>query len=84
MCFNGRTGIVVVHSAACEEKLLIRLRSLCDAHLQLRVEKIGKKMANVLEITKAQNAELNQDNMVSFEVETNIGIHVLPMGRIRA
>ena len=45
---------------------------------------MGKKLANVSEATKAQNAELNQDNMVSFEVEANIGIHVLPMGRVKA
>ena len=84
LCARGKTIFVVAHSAAFEERLLVRLRHLCDAHLILRVEKLGPRMANTLEVSKVENAELVNNNIVSFEVKPGIGMQVLPMSKVKA
>ncbi|MBI4282198.1 MAG: AAA family ATPase [Chloroflexi bacterium] len=38
LCEGGRTLFVVVHSSAFSETMLIRVRSLCDAHFRLHLE----------------------------------------------
>jgi len=38
-CSNGRTIILTIHPDIFEDKLLTRLRALCDAYLNLSVEK---------------------------------------------
>lgn len=41
LCDRGRSIIVVAHSYAFEEEMLSRTRSLCDAHLSLRLEQVA-------------------------------------------
>lgn len=43
LCATGSSIIVILHSHAVSSELLARIRSLCDAHLQLRTEEVGKK-----------------------------------------
>ena len=52
LCNDETTIIVVGHSHAFDEKMLTRLKDLCDAYLSLRVEKIGVKLTRILEVTK--------------------------------
>ena len=84
LCSNGRTIILVAHSHAFDEQMLIRLRSLCDAHLSFRVENVGAKLVKVLEVHKIQNAEGLTGNVVSFEVEPGIGMRIIPISKARA
>ena len=46
LCNDETTIIVVGHSHAFDEKMLTRLKDLCDAYLSLRVEKIGVKLTS--------------------------------------
>jgi len=41
LCDEGKVIICTVHFDAFDPSILTRVRSLCDAHLRLRVEKIG-------------------------------------------
>ena len=84
MCNEGRTVILVAHSYAFDERMLIRLRALCDAHLSLRVERVGAKLAKMLEVYKIHNAMLSTGNVVSFEVEPGIGMRVIPIRMAKA
>jgi len=83
LCSGGRTVIVVVHSHGLTGELLIRLRSLCDAHLQLRTEEVGQKLVKTLEVTKVRGAEQSTGNIVSFEVEPGWGIRVIPISKVK-
>ena len=74
---------MVGHSATFGESLRERLRSLCDAHLSLRVAKVGVRLAKTVEICKAEGAELGGGNTLSFEVEAGSGMHLLPMSRVK-
>jgi len=84
LCVDGRVILLVAHSFAFDEKMLVRLRTLCSAHLNLRVENVGSKQARVLEVSKIQNAEGMTDNLIFFNVEPQIGMRILPFSKAQA
>ena len=84
LCAQGSTIILAGNSYAFDEKMLVRLRALCDAQLTLRAEKLGVKNIKTLEVRKANNTEMDRDNLISFEVKPTIGMHLVPAGRARA
>jgi len=82
LCGGGTTVLIVVHSHGVSRDLLIRIRSLCDAHLQLRTEEVGTRLLKTLEVTKVKGAEQTTGNIVSFEVEPGWGMRVVPISKI--
>ncbi len=83
LCSGGTTVILVVHSHGLTKELLIRIRSLCDAHLRLRTEEVGNKLIKTLEVTKVRGAEQSTGNIVSFEVEPGWGMRIIPVSKVR-
>lgn len=83
LCSDGTTVVAIVHSHGLTRELLTRIRSLCDAHLQLRTEEVGNKLVKTLEVTKVRGAEQTTGNIVSFEVEPAWGIRVIPINKIK-
>ena len=84
LCDEGRTVFIVVHSYAFEEKMLIRIRSLCDAHLNLRLEQVGERLIKVFEVSKVMNAERTTGNILSFDVDPGIGMRIIPVTKAKA
>jgi len=82
ICSDGKTVIVVIHSHGLNNELLIRLRSLCDAHLQLRTEEVGQKLVKTLEVTKVRGADKSTGNIISFEVEPGWGMRIIPINKV--
>ena len=83
MCGQGNTVVIIAHSHGLNGELLTRLRSLCDAHLQLRTEEMGKKLVKTLEVTKIRGADKATGNIISFEVEPGWGMRVVPMNKVQ-
>jgi flagellar protein FlaH len=83
LCDAGRTIFLIVHSHAFNENMLIRVRSLCDGHLRLRLEEAGERLIKVLEVLKMRNAERTTGNIISFDVEPQLGIRVLPVAKAK-
>ncbi len=83
LCADGTTVMVIIHTHGLTRELLTRLRSLCDAHLQLRTEEVGNKLVKTLEVTKVRGAEQTTGNIVSFEVEPGWGIRVIPINKAK-
>lgn len=83
LCSDGTTVITIIHSHGLTRELLTRIRSLCDAHLQLRTEEAGNKLVKTLEVTKVRGAEQTTGNIVSFEVEPGWGIRVIPLNKAK-
>jgi flagellar protein FlaH len=83
LCTDGTTVITIIHSHGLTRELLTRIRSLCDAHLQLRTEEVGNKLVKTLEVTKVRGAEQTTGNIVSFEVEPGWGIRVIPINKAK-
>jgi len=83
-CDLDRTVIFTMHSHAFSEQMFIRLRSICDAHLRLRVEEVGDRLVKALEVAKIRGAEKSTGNVISFEVEPNLGMRIVPITKAKA
>ena len=73
--------LTVVHSHAVDNDLLIRIQSLCDAHLRMRTENAGSKLVKIMEVSKIRGASRNTGNIVSFEIEPGIGMRIIPISK---
>ncbi len=81
LCSEGVTIINIIHSHAVSGELLVRITSLCDAHLCLRTEEVGNKLVKVMEVSKVRGASKNTGNIVSFEVEPGLGMRIIPISK---
>ncbi len=84
MCDDGRTIIAVCHSDAFDDKMLIRISSLCDAHLVLRMEQVAEGLVKVMEVAKVRNADQSTGNIITFDVEPGIGMKMIPISKAKA
>ncbi len=66
------------------EQMFIRLRSICDAHMRLKVEEVGDQLVKALEVAKIRGAEKSTGNVISFEVEPNLGMRIVPITKAKA
>ncbi len=84
LCDKGRTIINVTHTYAFNHDFLIRVRSVCDAHLKLLIEKVGDKLVKTLEVSKIRGAVLNTGNILTFDVEPGVGLKIMPISKAKA
>ena len=83
LCSRGATVIVVLHSHAMSGEVASPVRSLCDAHLQLRAEQDGQRLIKTLEVSKVRGASNVTGAIVSFDVEPGWGMRVIPVSKAR-
>ena len=81
LCSEGMTIVIVVHSHAVDKELLVRLTSLCDAHLRIRTEEVGERLIKAMEVAKVRGASKRTGNIVSFEVEPGFGMRIIPINK---
>lgn len=81
LCSEGMTVVVIVHSHAVDRDLLVRITSLCDAHLRLRTEEVGERLIKAMEVSKVRGASKRTGNIVSFEVEPGLGMRIIPISK---
>lgn len=84
LCDDGKTLLLTMHSYAFGEAMFIRIRSICDAYLRLRVTEIGAQLLKELEVAKVRGAEQTTGNIIAFDVEPNMGMRIIPMTRAKA
>jgi len=84
ICGHGTTIILVVHSYACEDNIFSHIESMCDAHFRLHIDEEGDKLQKKLEMTKVRGSKRVKDNVVSFEVESGLGMKVLTWSKVTA
>ncbi|MBL8165836.1 MAG: flagellar accessory protein FlaH, partial [Anaerolineae bacterium] len=83
LCAGGATVIVTLHAQAVSNDLMSPLRSMCDAHLQLRSEQDGQKLVKTLEVAKIRGAGSSTGAIVGFDVEPGWGMRVIPISKAR-
>lgn len=81
---QGRTIFVAVHSYAFGAEMFTRLRSLCDGYITLGSEQMQGRQLSMLEVNKINTTELSNGNSVSFVVEPEVGMRMIPVSKIRA
>jgi len=84
LCDEGKVIICTVHLDAFDPSILTRVRSLCDGHIRLRVEKLGAQLQKTIEVAKIRGAEVPTGNISGFEVEPGLGIRIVPVSKARA
>jgi len=84
LCNEGQTILIVVHGYAFDENLLIRVRSMCDAHLRMTIEQLGDKLLKSMEVSKVRGATKVTGNVVAFEVEPGFGMRIIPVSKAKA
>jgi archaeal flagellar protein FlaH len=83
-CDEGRTIVNVTHSYALDSGVLVRVRSASDAHLRLMIEKVGDKLVKTLEVAKVRGAVSTTGNVVTFDVEPEVGMKIMPLSKAKA
>lgn len=84
LCDLGKTIMLTAHGYAFPENLLIRIKSICDAHLHLRIEEAGDQMIKSLEVAKIRGARKSTGNIVSFDVDPGFGLRIIPISKVKA
>ena len=84
ICDTGRALVCTAHSHAFEERILTRVRSVCDAHLRVLVEPGASELVKTMEIAKVRGAELATGSIISFSIEPGIGMRIIPISKARA
>jgi flagellar protein FlaH len=64
--------------------VLVRVRSASDAHLRLMIEKVGDKLVKTLEVAKVRGAVSSTGNVVTFDVEPEVGMKIMPLSKAKA
>lgn len=82
-CDEGRSIFLVAHSYAFDEQILSRVRSICDAHLSLKLEQVGDRMVKIMEVLKVRGADRTTGEVVSFEIEPKSGMNIIPLSKAR-
>ena len=83
LCAKGTTVMITLHTGAVENDLMNPIRSLCDAHLNLRTEQDGQRLVKTLEVAKIRGAASGTGAIVAFEVEPGWGMRVIPISKAR-
>ncbi len=78
VCDGGKTILITLHQYAFDEDTLIRIRSIADGHIKLKVETLGDKNVNMMEVSKIRGASKASGNVVSFEVQPGYGMKIIP------
>jgi flagellar protein FlaH len=84
LCDSAVSLVLTLHSYATTEQMMTRLSSICDAHLRLRVEDLGTQLVKVIEVSKVRGATKTTGNIVSFDVEPNFGMKIIPITKAKA
>ena len=84
LCAENRTIINVASTYAFDDTTLARLRSMCDAHLTLRTEEVGDQLVKILEVAKVRGASKTTGNIITFDIEPDLGIKIIPFSRTSA
>ncbi len=80
----GKTILNISNAYAFDNTTLARLRSMCDAHLSLRVEEVGDQLVKVMEVSKIRGASKSTGNIITFDVEPNLGMRIIPISKASA
>lgn len=84
LCDRGKTILISVHGYAFSQAVLYRLRSVCSVCLELRIEQIGDQWVKTMEIQKLRGARKTTGNLLSFDVDGEFGLKIIPVSRVKA
>lgn len=79
LCDNGKTILITAHRYAFNEETLVRIRSICDGHIELRMNEVGDRLMRTIRVAKIRGAQRSTGNIVNFEVVPAFGLRIVPI-----
>ncbi len=83
LCAKGLSVMVTLHSDGVNNDMLGPIRSMCDAHLNLKSAQDGQKLVKTLEVAKIRGAASGTGSIFGFDVEPGWGMRVIPISKAR-
>lgn len=83
LCDSGKSILVTLHDYVFTEEMMTRLKSICDAHIRLRIEEVGDRLVKTMEVAKIRGAKRTTGNIIGFEVEPGFGLRIIPISRAK-
>ena len=80
---QGKTFIITLHPYSLNQELMIRIRAICDGHLNLAIRTFRDKNILTVNVSKLKGASQTSGSFISFEVNPAFGIKVLPFTATR-
>lgn len=84
LCDRGKTILIGVHGYAFSQATLYRIRSVCNACLELRIEQVGDQLVRTMKIQKLRGARKTTGNLLSFNVDSEFGLKIIPVLKVKA
>lgn len=84
LCDRGKTILISVHGYAFPQVVLYRLRSVCSTCLELKIEQVGDQWIKTMEIQKLRGAKKTTGNLLSFDVDSEFGLKIIPVSKVKA
>lgn len=84
ICNKGRTIVVVTHSSALSADLLGRATSLCETMMKFSTGKVRERAVRKAELLKVNDIDLDQDNVIAFDVQPDLGFTIIPYSQAKA
>jgi flagellar protein FlaH len=81
---QGKCVLMSIHPYVLDTNMMTRVRSICDGHITLQKKVIGGNTVRMVEVAKMRGARKSTSNIISFEVDPNFGIRVVPISQARA
>ncbi|WP_410507300.1 ATPase domain-containing protein [Methanosarcina hadiensis] len=83
LCDRGKTILISVHGYAFPQVVFYRLRSVCSTCLELRIEQVGDQWIKTMEIQKLRGAMKTTGNLLSFDVDSEYGLRIIPVSKVK-
>lgn len=81
---EGVSFLLTIHPYALSQELLVRVRSMADAHFLLSIKEMGERIIKLMQVMKVKGASKPTAQTVSFDVDPAFGVRVLPFTQVKA
>ena len=81
---QGKAVLISLHPYVFGVEMFARLKTLCDGYFSLNSEQIMGRPMRTIEINKINTTEITTENLVSFVVEPEVGMRVIPLSKSKA
>jgi len=81
---EGKSIFFTIHKHAIPQDLMIRIRSICDAHISLTIKEVRDKVIRFINVNKIRGASKSTNIIIGFEVDPAFGVKVIPFSSAKA
>jgi len=76
--------ILSIHPGALDERIMAKVRAMCDSYFRLSVATLGGRTVKVLEIIKLRGAPTTFEATITFDVDPAFGMKLVPIALARS